>query len=58
MVRQERKTISWFVRRQNPPAGHHANDWLKIVWRTFSKRWAFTRGVLLVFCDKILIMTK
>jgi hypothetical protein len=33
------------VRRQNPPAGHHANDWLKIFRRTFINNWALARGV-------------
>ena len=47
-----------FVRHQNPPAGRHANDWPKIVLRSFIKRWALTRGVLLVFYDIIWIMTK
>ncbi len=47
-----------YGRHQNPPAGRHANDWPKIVLRSFIKRWALTRGVLLVFDDIIWIMTK
>jgi hypothetical protein len=36
------------VRHQNPPAGSHAHDWSKIIWRSFIIMWGLTRGDFLV----------